>query len=47
MGARKIVGLAGTTPKDRQGTGQQLSWGLMRISSPTPIPGASDDEFKF
>jgi hypothetical protein len=37
MGARKIVGLAGTIQKDRQGTGQQLSWGLMRISSPTPI----------
>jgi len=27
MGARKIVGLAGTSHKDRQGTGQQLGLG--------------------
>jgi hypothetical protein len=33
----KIVGLAGTIHKDRQGTERPLSRGLMRISSPTTI----------
>jgi hypothetical protein len=47
MGARKIVGLAGTSHKDRQGTGQQLSWGLGGPSSPTPITGARYEKFKF
>jgi hypothetical protein len=49
MGARKIVGLAGTSHKDRQGTGRQLSWGLMRISSPTTNykePDMSNSNFK-
>ena len=39
MGARKIVGLAGTSHKARQGTGQQLSWGPRGLGSPTSIIG--------
>ena len=47
MGDRKIVGLAGTSHKDRQRTGQQLSWGPRGLGSPTPITGARYEEFKF
>jgi hypothetical protein len=39
MGARKIVGLAGTIHKDRQWTGQQLSEGLTGVSSLTITKG--------